>query len=167
MSVTPFVGVWIETIPSYCCLLMILSHPSWVCGLKLGKPRTMRFEGRSHPSWVCGLKLVLLANLVAAILSHPSWVCGLKQVKKNTLMLFVLVTPFVGVWIETDTQTINDVSDESHPSWVCGLKRIRELSISSRTPSHPSWVCGLKPTLCLTSRRAVQVTPFVGVWIET
>ena len=33
--------------------------------------------------------------------------------------------------------------------------------------SHPSWVCGLK--LCLLERIFTRsnVTPFVGVWIET
>ena len=34
MSVTPFVGVWIETCLCRCTLLSARSHPSWVCGLK-------------------------------------------------------------------------------------------------------------------------------------
>ena len=33
----------------------------------------------SHPSWVCGLKLEIISNLYKIIKSHPSWVCGLKQ----------------------------------------------------------------------------------------
>ena len=33
-----------------------LSHPSWVCGLKLGKHDAVRCAYQSHPSWVCGLK---------------------------------------------------------------------------------------------------------------
>ena len=33
--------------------------------------------------------------------------------------------------------------------------------------SHPSWVCGLKPLADTSPRRALRVTPFVGVWIET
>ena len=34
-NVTPFVGVWIETAGSRICLENPVSHPSWVCGLKL------------------------------------------------------------------------------------------------------------------------------------
>ena len=34
-AVTPFVGVWIETLYSYLALDFYKSHPSWVCGLKL------------------------------------------------------------------------------------------------------------------------------------
>ena len=32
--------------------------------------------------------------------------------------------------------------------------------------SHPSWVCGLKP-VPYNNVATIQVTPFVGVWIET
>ena len=32
------------------------------------------------------------------------------------------VTPFVGVWIETGYDRRNRDSGMSHPSWVCGLK---------------------------------------------
>ena len=34
------------------------------------------------------------------------------------------------------------------------------------TESHPSWVCGLKHIINIKSTRT-EVTPFVGVWIET
>ena len=33
--------------------------------------------------------------------SHPSWVCGLKPLVVCTNQKHILVTPFVGVWIET------------------------------------------------------------------
>ena len=32
--VTPCMGVWIETSDSQGCVLVGLSHPVWVCGLK-------------------------------------------------------------------------------------------------------------------------------------
>ena len=50
----------------------------------------------SHNS---GLNL-LIYNMLLDIESHPTWVCGLKQ----NILLFLkklLVTPYVGVWIET------------------------------------------------------------------
>ena len=79
MWVTPFVGVWIETDFIYSSITYWLSHPSWVCGLKLGLP--------------------VMTKLFCV--SHPSWVCGLKPVYSAVSLLRSVVTPFVGVWIET------------------------------------------------------------------
>ena len=56
-----------------------MSHPSWVCGLKHALRYIRRGNGPSHPSWVCGLKHTLVGEESAA----------------------TIVTPFVGVWIET------------------------------------------------------------------
>ena len=50
----------------------------------------------SHNS---GLNL-LIYNMLLDIESHPAWVCGLKRLKKKMILLN-LVTPCVGVWIET------------------------------------------------------------------
>ena len=33
------------------------------------------------------------------------------------------VTPFVGVWIETEEAVKKFKQKMSHPSWVCGLKQ--------------------------------------------
>ena len=42
-------------------------------------------------------------------LSHPAWVCGLKQFDEVHKIAIQIVTPCVGVWIETfdgkDAQT--------------------------------------------------------------
>ena len=35
-------------------------------------------------------------------MSHPSWVCGLKHYKTAREVACQKVTPFVGVWIETE-----------------------------------------------------------------
>ena len=78
-TVTPFVGVWIETALKISALRSVTSHPSWVCGLKQGQAALM--QGRAA--------------------SHPSWVCGLKHANSNSRLITILVTPFVGVWIET------------------------------------------------------------------
>ena len=54
--------------------------------------------------------------------SHPSWVCGLKlEIGEGDFALH-LVTPFVGVWIETACLYMLSFTIKSHPSWVCGLK---------------------------------------------
>ena len=79
-SVTPFVGVWIETLTN---LLMVAS--SWGHTLRgcvdwnRIRVKILDNSSRSHPSWVCGLKLFDWHQYI-----RPSW-----------------VTPFVGVWIET------------------------------------------------------------------
>ena len=62
----------------YNMLLDIESHPTWVCGLKHQMFHLFQRIRESHTTWVCGLKLVL------------------KDVNKKGL-----VTPYVGVWIET------------------------------------------------------------------
>ena len=72
----------------------------------------------SHNS---GLNL-LIYNMLLDIESHPAWVCGLKHFKPLYLPGWV-VTPCVGVWIETSSVTGTVMTDESHPAWVCGLKQ--------------------------------------------
>ena len=80
-----------------------MSHPSWVCGLKLAILCASEDLDTSHPSWVCGLKLVSINVVYLHTGSHPSWVCGLKHVILDLYGVRYEVTPFVGVWIETLT----------------------------------------------------------------
>ena len=56
---------------------------------------------------------------------------------------------------------------ESHPTWVCGLKLFLIFPNLRSTKSHPTWVCGLKRYFSTECAKARQVTPYVGVWIET
>ena len=123
-AVTPCMGVWIET---YWCKLFYsyrsshtlygcvdwnylrarlkykayLSHPVWVCGLKPVAGWYQVQSVRSHPVWVCGLKLVLFASTKQRPKSHPVWVCGLKLCVIVSLSTKTIVTPCMGVWIET------------------------------------------------------------------
>ena len=63
---------------------------------------------------------------------------------------------------------MNDrVQAVSHPAWVCGLKRIMFDDILDQALSHPAWVCGLKLCGELSEEFDREVTPCVGVWIET
>ena len=120
--VTPFVGVWIETV----------FLAAW------------RRNFGSHPSWVCGLKQTENGNLMYQS-CHTLRGC----VDWNTLSPAPLplgcVTPFVGVWIETRfSRFCCEALKESHPSWVCGLKLQYLGNMIINGMSHPSWVCGLK-----------------------
>ncbi len=77
-KVTPFVGVWIETIePLWNRKKHIVTPFVGVWIETLGNAKKLGVIG-SHPSWVCGLKQVLAGSGKAHQLSHPSWVCGLK-----------------------------------------------------------------------------------------
>ena len=55
-----------------------------------------------------------------------------------------VVTPCMGVWIETNSTVSTDGSFWSHPVWVCGLKLVAHQGIEPWGVSHPVWVCGLK-----------------------
>ena len=60
----------------------------------------MLLDIESHPAWVCGLKRDYYKWSSKQKQSHPAWVCGLKQ-QFSMGETFGLVTPCVGVWIET------------------------------------------------------------------
>ena len=122
------------------------SHPAWVCGLKQSTYNRQKPWQQSHPAWVCGLKLLLLLlgfyqmghtlrgcvdwnywwlyALVCLLKSHPAWVCGLKLFYEDWIHK-PLVTPCVGVWIETIIVILFGCFTLSHPAWVCGLKHFR------------------------------------------
>ena len=55
-------------------------------------------------------------------MSHPTWVCGLKRPGANIYRNDYGVTPYVGVWIETNHIAASTADSLSHPTWVCGLK---------------------------------------------
>ena len=93
----------------------------------------------SHNS---GLNL-LIYNMLLDIESHPAWVCGLKRLSRINIMVHV-VTPCVGVWIETIACNSSIFSYRSHPAWVCGLKLPEAWNTYFFVKSHPAWVCGLK-----------------------
>ena len=81
-SVTPYVGVWIETTIRAHRLLVAGSHPTWVCGLKQ----------------ICSLLAMeeAVTPYVGVWIETLTPTCGIVQ---------PTVTPYVGVWIETLTSS--------------------------------------------------------------
>ena len=116
-------GVWIETAFRDIADGKYTSHPSWVCGLKQPMIDNSNFRSQSHPSWVCGLKPIL-------------WYDDIRK---------YIVTPFVGVWIET-------------------ARQVKFIMMHSVTPFVGVWI---ETDLYIPLRERIKVTPFVGVWIET
>ena len=60
-------GVWIETAIFATSGVTALSHPAWVCGLKLFPVVFSEMTETSHPAWVCGLKLYSFLKLMLLI----------------------------------------------------------------------------------------------------
>ena len=57
LSVAPYMGAWIETkFVSLCISDVMMSHPTWVRGLKLRDSSIVHKLKWSHPTWVRGLK---------------------------------------------------------------------------------------------------------------
>ena len=69
----------------------------------------------SHNS---GLNL-LIYNMLLDIESHPTWVCGLKLWCLTMREPTDGVTPYVGVWIETDFQSATSASSCGHTLRGC------------------------------------------------
>ncbi len=99
---------------------------------------------KSHPAWVCGLKLSVAFTITLSPFCHTlrgcvdwnrAWYSPVNEWGSHTLRGCVdwnrriwiklkkkVVTPCVGVWIETILLHANTTEAGSHPAWVCGLK---------------------------------------------
>ena len=105
----------------YNMLLDIESHPAWVCGLKL-LHLTSYYVMLSHTlrgcvDWNSNSWLTRSLNLVT-----PCVGVWIETVLAELETAEVIVTPCVGVWIETSDWFTRTVPVKSHPAWVCGLK---------------------------------------------
>ena len=67
-------GVWIETANTARQYETSLSHPVWVCGLKLHKTIAISEGWLSHPVWVCGLKPSYIIEMLKAT-GHTLYGC--------------------------------------------------------------------------------------------
>ena len=76
----------------------------------------------SHPAWVCGLKLRIFSSYYKASAVTPCVGVWIETLILITLDQPPIVTPCVGVWIETVMYDESPDGDLSHPAWVCGLK---------------------------------------------
>ena len=82
-------------------LVLLVSHPSWVRGLKLLRDLYKCPADIVAPlvgAWIETLKITFLPS---KRVSHPSWVRGLKPVVVAACQVDDAVAPLVGAWIET------------------------------------------------------------------
>ena len=95
-TVTPYVGVWIETCQR---------QNRGVCG-------------RSHPTWVCGLKPDIRKS-GTKIGSHTLRGCVDWNTTEFIHISNLVVTPYVGVWIETSKSNCSKKRKPSHTLRGC------------------------------------------------
>ena len=69
-------------------------------------------------------------------LSHPSWVCGLKQAVAFARSKPSLVTPFVGVWIETQFLRHHEQPHQVTPFVGVWIETRISTSVTSSPTSH-------------------------------
>ena len=100
IPVAPYVGAWIETHQIGLLCKSLLSHPTWVRGLKqiiVGHGTNIYLVAPYVGAWIetCSVHVCY-----CIVVSHPTWVRGLKQ---NLIgcKFSVKVAPYVGAWIET------------------------------------------------------------------
>ena len=79
----------------------------------------------------------------------------------------MLVTPCMGVWIETETEDNLGEPTQVTPCMGVWIETFIPIISPCIIMSHPVWVCGLKPFLHHRNDKGYRVTPCMGVWIET
>ena len=102
-----------------------------------------------------------------AVIVTPCVGVWIETLSKQPRQLLYPVTPCVGVWIETTGRSPYVATDGgSHPAWVCGLKPIDTTWLSSGrvTPCVGVWI---ETNVQAAPVGPLIVTPCVGVWIET
>ena len=101
-AVTPFVGVWIETLCNVDYVTPSGSHPSWVCGLKLLHTYTIHFRNDVTPFVGVWIETVEHISRASPNLVTPFVGVWIETSRKRHKEEAHQVTPFVGVWIETN-----------------------------------------------------------------
>ena len=78
-TVAPYVGAWIETLLIGVRMELIMSHPTWVRGLKLYRSRTILTILSVAPYVGAWIETSTGEKPTCLIPSHPTWVRGLKH----------------------------------------------------------------------------------------
>ena len=143
--VTPFVGVWIETYLRPLRGLRTRRHTLRGC-VDWNRPKVLASKNpiMSHPSWVCGLKRrsPLEGWVRYAVTPFVGvWIETPPLLVRDNLWW---VTPFVGVWIETRQRRMRRMPFTVTPFVGVWIETIPCVVATSTVPSHPLWVCGLK-----------------------
>ena len=138
----------------------------WECGLKLFSIRTMTAMWRhslcGSVDWNCAVSTDPDITIGHSLCGSVDW-----NHDPNPVTEPIGVTPYVGVWIETGILPGNYTRKLSLLMWECGLKQRVQRYPKEEKRRHS--LCGSvdwngRPNNCCPG---FQVTPYVGVWIET
>ena len=110
---------------------------------RIGKVPIVR-AWTSHPIWVCILKQCYLED-GSPCECHTLYGCVYWNLSIVEDCPIFIVTPYMGVCIETVNDSICEVRGKPHPIWVCVLKQYTYQRAPLNLKSHPIWVCVLKP----------------------
>ena len=117
----------------------------WVRGLKHSVAIRHFQLIMSHPVWVRGLKLGEGLYTSGDLSVAPRVGAWIETYAKHVALGLDFVAPRVGAWIETGPTIISATGNRmSHPVWVRGLKHFDRSGSRGLEPSHPVWVRGLK-----------------------
>ena len=100
-GVAPHVGAWIEILKVRVTNIILLSHPTWVRGLKSQKKATNYAKKDVAPHVGAWIEIFRAGDTV--VQEH-------------------MVAPHVGAWIEMHKRRPTTQRQQSHPTWVRGLK---------------------------------------------
>ena len=141
--VTPFVGVWIETQYDIASKSFTKSHPSWVCGLKPSslrrKPRCIGHTLRGCVDWNC-----CLCTYASACWGHTLRGCVDWNIVSQPNGIAFLSHTLRGCvdWNKVLSMIIKLRKVTPFVGvWIETILSTRKQEIKK---SHPSWVCGLK-----------------------
>ena len=166
IGVTPCVGVWIETGKKISNRIAAESHPAWVCGLKPYNRTLSKYE-EGHTLRGCVDWNWHHIYPLSPVLVTPCVGVWIETITSINPVICSWVTPCVGVWIETGSYCITKPWRLCHTLRGCvdwnlfGIYLLRNLIV---TPCVGVWI---ETSLYHVSALTTSVTPCVGVWIET
>ena len=147
LEVTPYTGVWIETVQlfSYCRRYRVTPYTGvWI---ETHRRAQIRLFSTGHTLYRCVDLNLFFISLVKPSSGHTLYRCVDWNLALTSNFVFRCVTPYTGVWIET--------SPVEH----------RKLDfIGFVTPYTGVWI---ETSLLYLKRDRADVTPYTGVWIET
>ena len=165
-SVTPCVGVWIETTKIE--FINLYKSVTPCVGVWIETKNAIYYDFKNEVTPCVGVWIETKTNSTRR-LPYVVTPCVGVWIETNMLPIDIhgeFVTPCVGVWIETSVTVTLLSCKRSHPAWVCGLKQVfRHLYCFARR--HTLRGCVDWNTLRFRMLALVSVTPCVGVWIET
>ena len=122
-----------------------VSHPVWVCGLKPSEYSRCFGCGRSHTLYGCVDWNTVLSRAEHYYLVTPCMGVWIETPLTLQICSRFLVTPCMGVWIETPECPKLPGWKPGHTLYGCvDWNRRAKRRAHTVNKSHPVWVCGLK-----------------------